>query len=214
MRPSYADTVKLVEDNYFHWDFNMRMKLSRKGLLAHIFEPEFDAVSDRSTVQWKTNDLKALGVIAGDVSLTCQVYICGATTAAEVWRLLEKQFNRNTLKNRLSVTKKLHNFKMEPGTRFAVHVDRFKDLVLQMETIGEALDETRQLTIVSGFAKVGILTDTRVAEAMPTEDAPQIESCILEELENCNLVDGKVGSDDDIENESDSDDESNLQSGS
>ncbi|GMG18344.1 unnamed protein product [Phytophthora fragariaefolia] len=42
---------------------------------------------------------------------------------------------------------------------------------------------------------------------MPTEDAPQIESCIVEELENCNLVDGEFGSDDDIENESVSDDE-------
>ncbi|GMF59838.1 unnamed protein product [Phytophthora fragariaefolia] len=41
-------------------------------------------------------------------------------------------------------------------------------------------------TIVSGFAIVGILTDTRVAEAMPTEDDPQIESCVDEELENCN----------------------------
>ncbi|GMF50491.1 unnamed protein product [Phytophthora fragariaefolia] len=57
---------------------------------------------------------------------------------------------------------------------------------------------------------VNALTDTRVAEAMPTEDAPQIESCIVEELENCNLVDGEFGSDDDIENESDCDDESNL----
>ncbi|GMF17280.1 unnamed protein product [Phytophthora fragariaefolia] len=65
-------------------------------------------------------------------------------------------------------------------------------------------------TIVSGFAKVGILTDTRVAEAMPTEDSPQIESYTVEELENCNLVDGEVGSDDDIKNESDSNDESNL----
>ncbi|GMF46566.1 unnamed protein product [Phytophthora fragariaefolia] len=90
MSPSYADTVKLVEDNYFHWEFNMRMKLSRKGLLAHIVKPEFDAVSDRSMVQWKTNDLKALGVVAGDVSLTYQVYIREATTAAEAWRLLEE----------------------------------------------------------------------------------------------------------------------------
>ncbi|GMF33030.1 unnamed protein product [Phytophthora fragariaefolia] len=48
---------------------------------------------------------------------------------------------------------------------------------------------------------------------MPTEDAPQIESCIVEELEHCNLVDGEVGSDDDIENESDSDDESNFAEG-
>ncbi|GMF50088.1 unnamed protein product [Phytophthora fragariaefolia] len=128
----------------------MQMKLSRKGLLAHIVKPEFDAVSDRSTAQWKPNDLKVLGMIAGDVSLIYQVYIRGATTAAEAWRLLEEQFNRNTLKNRLIVTKKLHNFKMEPGTRFAVHVDRFKELVLQMETIGEALGETRQLVLLLG----------------------------------------------------------------
>jgi hypothetical protein len=53
MRPSYADTVKLVEDKYFHWEFNMRMKLSRKGLLIHIVKPEVDAVSDRSTVAYK-----------------------------------------------------------------------------------------------------------------------------------------------------------------
>ncbi|KAE9072101.1 hypothetical protein PF010_g25622 [Phytophthora fragariae] len=52
MSPSYADTVKLVEDNYFHWEFNMRMKLSRKGLLVHI-KPEFDALSDRPSVQWR-----------------------------------------------------------------------------------------------------------------------------------------------------------------
>ncbi|KAE9269651.1 hypothetical protein PR003_g31081, partial [Phytophthora rubi] len=144
MSPSYADTVKLVEDNYFHWEFNMRMKLSRKGLLAHIIKPEFDALSDRSTVQWKTNDLKALGVIAGD-------------------------FNRNTLKNRLIVTKKLHNFKMESGTRFAVHVDEFKGIVLQMETIGEPLDETRQLVLL-----LGSLTDEYRVISTVLENTPNM----------------------------------------
>ncbi|GMF45604.1 unnamed protein product [Phytophthora fragariaefolia] len=150
MSPSYADTVKLVEDNYFHWEFNMRMKLSRKGLLAHTTKPAFDPLSNRSTVQWKTDDLKALGVIAGVVSLTYEVYIRGATTAADSWRMLEEQSNRNTLKNRLLITKKLHNFKMESGTRVAVHVDQFKEIVLQMETIGEPLDATRQLVLLLG----------------------------------------------------------------
>ncbi|KAE8957530.1 hypothetical protein PF004_g19045 [Phytophthora fragariae] len=122
MSPSYADAVKLVEDNYFHWEFNMRMELSRKERLAHITKPEFDVLSDRSTVQWKIDDLKALGVTAGD-------------------------FNRKTLKNRLIVTKKLHNFKMESGKRFVVHVDQFEEIALQMETISEPLDETRQLVL-------------------------------------------------------------------
>ncbi|ETL77397.1 hypothetical protein L917_21659 [Phytophthora nicotianae] len=114
MSPSYADTVKLVEDNYFHWEFNMRMELSRKGLLAHIIKPEFDPLT-------------------GDVSLTYQVYIHGALTAADAWNLLQEQFNRSTLTNRFLITKKLHVFKMEAGTRFVVHVDKFKEIVLQME---------------------------------------------------------------------------------
>ncbi|POM67081.1 Hypothetical protein PHPALM_16972 [Phytophthora palmivora] len=59
-RKAYADTIKLVEDNYSHWKFNMRMKLARKGLLPQIVKPEYDQLSDRSTTEWKTNDLKHL----------------------------------------------------------------------------------------------------------------------------------------------------------
>ncbi|KAJ8575190.1 hypothetical protein ON010_g4024 [Phytophthora cinnamomi] len=62
--------------------------------------------------------------------------------------MLQEGFNRTTLKNRLLVTKKLHNFKMESGTRFATHVDRFKEIVLQMEMIGEPLDGTRRLVLL------------------------------------------------------------------
>ncbi|POM58759.1 Hypothetical protein PHPALM_36556 [Phytophthora palmivora] len=127
MSPSYADTIMLVDDNYFHWELNMRMKF-----------------------EWKANDLKALGVIAGDVSLTSQVYIRGALTAADTWTLLEEHFNRKTLKNRLIVTKKLNNFRMEAGTRFATHVDHSKAIVLRVETIGDPLDETRQLVLLLG----------------------------------------------------------------
>ncbi|RAW29067.1 hypothetical protein PC110_g14561 [Phytophthora cactorum] len=100
----------------------MRMNLARKGLVPQIIKPEFDEVSDRSTVEWKTNDLKALGVTAGD----------------------------KTVKNRLLINKKRYIFKMEPGTKFAVDVDKVKELVLPMESIGEFLDETRQLVLLLG----------------------------------------------------------------
>ncbi|KAG2785247.1 hypothetical protein PC116_g12990 [Phytophthora cactorum] len=61
MSLSYDDTIdKLVEDNHLHWESNMPMKLACKGLLPQIIKLEFDQVSDRSTVGWKTNDLKAL----------------------------------------------------------------------------------------------------------------------------------------------------------
>ncbi|KAG2796888.1 hypothetical protein PC129_g21579 [Phytophthora cactorum] len=52
MSPSFTDTLdKLVECNYLHWEFNMRMKLARKGRLPQNIKPEFNLVSDRYTVE-------------------------------------------------------------------------------------------------------------------------------------------------------------------
>ncbi|OWZ13053.1 LOW QUALITY PROTEIN: hypothetical protein PHMEG_00013699 [Phytophthora megakarya] len=112
----------------------MGMKLARKGQLPQIIKPEFDLMNDRSVAERKTGNLKALGVIAGDVRLTYQVYVGGALTAAEAWTMLEEHFNKKTLKNRLLVTKKLKHFKMKPGIKFAVVVDPFKEIVLQLWT--------------------------------------------------------------------------------
>ncbi|KAG2793184.1 hypothetical protein PC111_g23139 [Phytophthora cactorum] len=154
MSPSNVDTIdKLVEDNYFHQEFNMRVKLARKGPLPQIIKPEFDQVSDRSTAEWKTNDLKALGVISGDGSLTYQVYFRGALSAAEAWTQLEEHINRKMLKNRLLIAKKLHSFQMEPRMKFVAHVDKFKELVLQMESIeyrmlATALENTLGLIVI------------------------------------------------------------------
>ncbi|GMF39073.1 unnamed protein product [Phytophthora fragariaefolia] len=141
MSPSDADTVKLVEDNYFHWEFNMRMKLSRKGLLAHIIKPEFDTLRYMSTVQWKTDDLKALGVLAGDVSLTYQVYIRGATTAADTWRMLEEQFNRNTLKNDPSLPRSYTTL------RWSLLVLLLGSLTDEYRMISTVLEDTPNMTL-------------------------------------------------------------------
>ncbi|OWZ14441.1 hypothetical protein PHMEG_00012083 [Phytophthora megakarya] len=134
-----------------------------------IIKHESDQVSDRSTAEWKTNDLKTFGIIAGDVSFTYQVYVRGALTAAEAWTMLEGHFNKKTLMNRLLVSKKLNYFKMEPGTNFATHVDQFKEIVLQMETIGETLDETRQLVLL-----LGSLTDEYKMICTVLENTPNV----------------------------------------
>ncbi|KAE9331308.1 hypothetical protein PF008_g15499 [Phytophthora fragariae] len=51
--------VILGSDNYFHWEFAMRMTLARKGLLAHV-----QVVKDPAeiTEAWLLNDIKALGL--------------------------------------------------------------------------------------------------------------------------------------------------------
>ncbi|KAE9337171.1 hypothetical protein PR003_g12139 [Phytophthora rubi] len=56
---------------------------------------------------------------------------------------------------------------MGSGTRFAVHVDQFKEIVLQMETIGEPLDETRQLVLLLGSLTDEYRMISTVLENMP-----------------------------------------------
>ena len=53
--------VLLGSGNYYHWEYNMRMTLARKGLLGHTM-----AVKDENDISdaWLVNDAKAL-VIAG-----------------------------------------------------------------------------------------------------------------------------------------------------
>ncbi|KAG3176334.1 hypothetical protein PC128_g17338 [Phytophthora cactorum] len=52
MNPSYTDRFdKFLENNCFHWEFNVRMKLARNGLLPQTIKAEFDQVSYRSTAE-------------------------------------------------------------------------------------------------------------------------------------------------------------------
>ena len=64
--------VLLGSGNYYHWEYNMRMTLARKGLLGHVkaFKDESDV-----TEAWLINDAKALGIIAQGVEVQHQTKI-------------------------------------------------------------------------------------------------------------------------------------------
>ncbi|KAG2921416.1 hypothetical protein PC116_g7484 [Phytophthora cactorum] len=76
------------------------------------------------------------------------------------------------------------------------------------EWVSTSWDNLSQQTIISGFAKINILGDTRTTEEVSSIEMEQVESNIVEELESCNLADGHVDSDDDIEADEDFDSDS------
>ncbi|KAK1935657.1 hypothetical protein P3T76_010352 [Phytophthora citrophthora] len=104
---AYLDTSLIVMmcGNYFHWEYDMRMTLARKGLLAHVQEVKAES---EITEAWLVNDAKALGIIAQ-----------GA------WGTLREFYNETTLHNRVTMTRRLHDFKMDDGTSMAKHLDDF-----------------------------------------------------------------------------------------
>ncbi|POM63249.1 polyprotein [Phytophthora palmivora] len=124
--------VLVGSGNYFHWEYNMRMTLARKGLLAHV---QVIKVENKITEAWLTNDAKALAISA-------QGY------AMETWNTLREYYIRTTLHNRFAMTRRLHEFKTEEGTPMAKPLDAFDELVVGLQTLGEPVHEARQLVVI------------------------------------------------------------------
>ncbi|GMF38419.1 unnamed protein product [Phytophthora fragariaefolia] len=137
--------VILGSDNYFHWEFAMRMTLARKGPLAHV-----QVVKDPAeiTEAWLLNDMKALGLIAQGVAVEHHTKIRSATSAIMAWNTLCDFCNRTTMHNRVTMTRRLHEFKMANGVTMAKPLDNFDEPIVGLQTLGEPLGEARQLVIL------------------------------------------------------------------
>ncbi|KAJ0389295.1 hypothetical protein P43SY_011789 [Pythium insidiosum] len=125
----------------------MRMTLARKGLVDHI---AIVKAENEWNDDWRAKDMKAFAIIAQGIEVEHQSKIRGANTAKQAWDLLREYYNRSNLQNRIALTRKLHDFKMEEGSNMASHLDRFGELVVAMEAVGDAMDESRQLVILLG----------------------------------------------------------------
>ncbi|CEG42938.1 polyprotein [Plasmopara halstedii] len=50
--------------------------------------------------------------------------------------------------NRVMMTRRLHDFKMEEGTMMAKHLHKFDELIVGFQSLGEPLDDASQLVIL------------------------------------------------------------------
>ncbi|OWY95297.1 polyprotein [Phytophthora megakarya] len=66
----------------------------------------------------------------------------------QAWNTLLEFYNRTTMHNRVTMTHRLHEFKMEDGSTMARHLDKFVELFVGLQTLGESLDDSRQLVIL------------------------------------------------------------------
>uniref|UniRef100_A0AAV1UBQ4 Polyprotein n=1 Tax=Peronospora matthiolae TaxID=2874970 RepID=A0AAV1UBQ4_9STRA len=64
------------------------------------------------------------------------------------WVILRDFYNRTTLHNRVEMTRRLHEFKMENGSTMSKHLDAFDELVVGLQTLGEPVDDSRQLVVL------------------------------------------------------------------
>uniref|UniRef100_A0AAV1UF22 Polyprotein n=1 Tax=Peronospora matthiolae TaxID=2874970 RepID=A0AAV1UF22_9STRA len=83
-----SSEVLLESGNHYHWEYNMRMTLARKGILAHV-----EVVKLEITEAWLINAAKALGIIAQGEKLQHHTKIRSATRAIHAWATLRDFYN-------------------------------------------------------------------------------------------------------------------------
>ncbi|OWZ01019.1 polyprotein, partial [Phytophthora megakarya] len=136
--------VFLGSGNYFPWEYNMRMTPARKGLLSHV---EVVKLESEETEAWTTSDAKALGIIAQAVELQHQTKIRFSTRAMQAWNTLREYYNRTTLHNRVTMTRRLHEFKMENGSTMSKPLGAFDDPPAEYELISSIVENAQDVTL-------------------------------------------------------------------
>ncbi|KAE8993481.1 hypothetical protein PR003_g21876 [Phytophthora rubi] len=118
--------VILGSDNYFHWEFAMRMTLARKGQLEHVEVVKGPA---EITDAWLLNDKKALGFIAQGVAVGHHTKIRAATSVIIAWNPLRDFCDRTAMHNRVTMNCRLHELKIEDGVEIPKHLENFDELI-------------------------------------------------------------------------------------
>ena len=179
MSPNNDAADLLREDNYFVWEFNARMKLAKKGLLAHIDAAKVP-IDD---IEWKVNDMKAFATITTMISINLQSMVRNAQTTAQAWELLKTFFLRRSIHNRVQMRRKLHEFKMSKGGNVMDHFMKFDELCMTMNAIGEEVSYDEQLVILLGSLPDEYDQIIKIIENIPNIDIFQAKEMLQREYE-------------------------------
>ncbi|DAZ95324.1 TPA: hypothetical protein N0F65_002431, partial [Lagenidium giganteum] len=131
----------------------------------------------------RVRDEKAFAIIAQGVEVDHQSKIRHATSTKQAWDLLRDHYNRSNLQNRITLTRKLHEFKMDTGSRMASHLDRFGELVVSMEAVGDPLDQQRQMVILLGSLPTEYETIVTVTENTKDVTLDEVKENLLKQFE-------------------------------
>ena len=80
------------------------------------------------------------GLIAQGVAVEHHTEIRSATSAIVAWSTLRDFYNWKTIHNRVMMTRRLHEFKMEGGMTMTKHLDDFDEIIVGLQTLREPLD--------------------------------------------------------------------------
>ena len=142
-RTVVSPLVPLNGSNYPTWKLQCRMALVRDGLWSVVSgrEEAPEADGERRTKFLARRD-HALATIVLSIDPTL-LYLTGADPEdpIAVWQALQKQFQRKTWANKLSLRRRLHSLHLRDGDSVQSHIKAMTELFNELAIVGK----TKQL---------------------------------------------------------------------
>ena len=125
-----SNLVPLKENNYATWKIQCRMALMREGVWPIVNReevmPELDMErrreSEEARRKFKIRYEKALTTIVLSVSPSLLYLLGDPEDPVRVWETLEKQFQKRTWANKLTLKRKLSSMKLKENQPVSEHV--------------------------------------------------------------------------------------------
>jgi len=146
------DKVKIEKfngTNYAFWKMQMEDILYQKDLYLPIDGKKPDEMKQ---ADWDVLDRKALGTVRLSLAPSVASNIAKEKTTTDLFKALEKMYEKPSAVNKVYLMKKLFNLKMPENSIVAEHLNEFNTVTNQLESVGiDFDDEIRALVLLSSL---------------------------------------------------------------
>lgn len=122
-----------------HWSLRVMMFLDSVGVLNTLTQDTPEAAAEKK--KFEESDRKAKNHIVSFLTNECLAIVCEKKTAREMWKALENSFAKRSISTQNLVRKQLNRLKLRDGDSMRAHLLAFDDLIRQLKTAGEKIEE-------------------------------------------------------------------------
>ena len=141
---SHSSVVSLNGSNYATWKVQCKMALLKEGLWNCVSETETEPeTSDTNALlKYRQKRDRALAIIVLAVDPTL-LYLLGddPSNPKIVWDTLQKQFQKKSWANKLSLKRHLFTTKLEEGGSVQEHIKTLTEIFNEQAVIGDPIEE-------------------------------------------------------------------------
>lgn len=138
---------KLNNSNYFSWKYQMELTLISEELWD-VTENARGEIQGRALERWIKKDNKARALIGLAVEKDQLVHIRDKLNAFDTWNSLKAIHEKDTLTNKISLYKKIAQFKLKKGDKIEEHLNELVSMFQKLQNLGAVIDEHWKIGMV------------------------------------------------------------------